>query len=359
MADYDVLIAGGGPAGCATAISLRDFAPELRVCAAEPGVRHPRFVGETLSPQALIFLKHLGLRDRFERDGHERAFRTQSAWGVSRLVPNEFLYGVHQIGWRLDRTRFEDMLVNAAVDRGVEWRSEPVVSAAYADHRWTVQLQESEPVTARFVVDATGRRAVLCRKLNIVSVKLDRLIACTVRMQPAAAKVDLTVEAFADGWWYATSLPNGERILACMTDNDIVRREGFAQLDRLMLCLGETEFVREAAIENALVGQPQLFAAGSFNRAITGNLPFLAVGDAASSFDPISSQGIAKALRAGVFASYGIADLLVRGDRRGVARYLSFVADEFAAYQSTLRDYYRQETRWTDRPFWQRRHAMA
>jgi len=31
MADFDVLIAGAGPAGCATALSLADFAPDLRV----------------------------------------------------------------------------------------------------------------------------------------------------------------------------------------------------------------------------------------------------------------------------------------------------------------------------------------
>jgi 2-polyprenyl-6-methoxyphenol hydroxylase-like FAD-dependent oxidoreductase len=37
MADFDVLIAGAGPAGCATALSLADFAPGLRVCLLDPG----------------------------------------------------------------------------------------------------------------------------------------------------------------------------------------------------------------------------------------------------------------------------------------------------------------------------------
>jgi flavin-dependent dehydrogenase len=37
---------------------------------------------------------------------------------------------------------------------------------------------------------------------------------------------------------------------------------------------------------------------------------WLTVGDAAAGFDPLSSQGIAKALRSGIFASYAIGDLL-------------------------------------------------
>jgi hypothetical protein len=34
---------------------------------------------------------------------------------------------------------------------------------------------------------------------------------------------ELLVESFADGWWYTASLPNGRRIVACMTDADQIR----------------------------------------------------------------------------------------------------------------------------------------
>ena len=35
------------------------------------------------------------------------------------------------------------------------------------------------------------------------------------------------------------------------------------------------------------------------------------------------------------------------------------VKQEFGAYRRTLRDYYARETRWPDRPFWQRRQAAS
>jgi flavin-dependent dehydrogenase len=79
------------------------------------------------------------------------------------------------------------------------------------------------------------------------------------------------------------------------------------------------------------------------------------VGDAASCFDPVSGQGIVKALRSGIFAAYDIADLLCREDSGGLGRYRRFVADEFAGYLQALHAYYALESRWLDRPFWQRR----
>jgi hypothetical protein len=69
----------------------------------------------------------------------------------------------------------------------------------------------------------------------------------------------------------------------------------------------------------------------------------------------VSGQGIFKALRGGIFASYAIADSLRGGDQGAVARFRSFVADEFATYREKLNHYYGLERRWPDRPFWRRR----
>ena len=103
----------------------------------------------------------------------------------------------------------------------------------------------------------------------------------------------------------------------------------------------------------------QLRGAGSQIVATGSARTLICVGDAASSFDPISGHGIVKALRSGVFASYAIADHLERDDSDGLRRYGAFVRSEFAAYRKTLDEYYAQEQRWPDSVFWQRRHARA
>jgi len=64
-----------------------------------------------------------------------------------------------------------------------------------------------------------------------------------------------------------------------------------------------------------------IWPAGSRFFDNTGELPLLCVGDAGLRYDPVSGDGIVRALRSGVFASYAIADWLRRGDPRGLSQY--------------------------------------
>jgi flavin-dependent dehydrogenase len=84
---------------------------------------------------------------------------------------------------------------------------------------------------------------------------------------------------------------------------------------------------------------------------------WLAVGDSASRFDPLSSQGIVKALRSGIFGSYAISDLLTRDDDSGLDRYRRYVFEEFESYAEVRTKYYREEQRWPQSEFWRRRHT--
>src|SRR5882762_7618070 len=84
LADFDVLIAGAGPAGSATAISLAAFAPALRVALIDSPVAAAP-IGETLPPQIKPVLRHLDVWEAFASDGHLPSYRTVSAWGGAGL----------------------------------------------------------------------------------------------------------------------------------------------------------------------------------------------------------------------------------------------------------------------------------
>jgi flavin-dependent dehydrogenase len=96
-------------------------------------------------------------------------------------------------------------------------------------------------------------------------------------------------------------------------------------------------------------------ACGSQRLDVAAGADWIAAGDAASRFDPLSSQGITKALRSGVFASYAVADLLTRGDSRGIRRYQRFIRSEFDSYLRTRAQVYAQEQRWPQSEFWSSR----
>ncbi len=358
---FDVFIAGAGPAGAATAISLSAVAPGLRVCLADMGRDASFRVGESVPPLIKRFLDHLGVWPQFTSDQHCPSFRTVSAWGGPELIGNEFFWDVHNTGWRLDRTLFDRMLAREAENHGAVPMAAKIRALRYDEGLWSVDCGEAGIHSARCVVDATGRSALLSRLAGLKPVNYDRLVASVVLFeesgnQDAPGADAALVESFIDGWWYTAATPGGRRIAALMTDTDIVRQLGAARLDSWMEGLGKTRHIGPVIGAARPITLPKLWPAGS--RFLEGALPsgMIAVGDAASCFDPLSSQGIIKALRSAIFASYAIADWLSHSDEQGFVKYDALMKREFAAYQQTLHDYYGQEQRWPDSAFWHRRH---
>lgn len=360
-ASFDVFIVGAGPAGAAAAISLSQIAPQLRVCIADAGRHRPLRVGESVPPPIKPFLDHLGLGPAFIQAGHHPSFHTLSAWGGPDLIGNEFFLYVHNTGWRLDRDRFDRMLANEAERLGTKMLTATVRSLNPCDQGWRIGCGTAGKFAARFVIDASGRSALLSRLLKRPSVKIDKLVASAVFFEqhtvPDMPGADAAViESYRDGWWYSAAIPDSRRVVMLMTDADIARKLHASQLPAWMECLAETRHVRPLIAMGRPLAPPKIWPAASrfFDSAYpTGILP---VGDAISSFDPLSSQGIIKAIRSSLFASYAIADHFLRNDETGVARYFAQMNREFDAYLTTRQEYYRQEQRWPDALFWHRRH---
>jgi flavin-dependent dehydrogenase len=99
-----------------------------------------------------------------------------------------------------------------------------------------------------------------------------------------------------------------------------------------------------------------IFAAQSQRLSQIGGRRWVAAGDAAMTFDPLSSQGIAKALRSGKLASFVAVDFLKRG-KETHDRYIDLALAEFDEYERARRAYYREEKRWPAAAFWARRHG--
>ncbi len=115
---FDVAIAGGGPGGSATAISLLNHAPSLSVVLIEATRYDSYRVGETLPPPARAILEHLRVWETFKRQGHDEAHGTSAVWGGPNPHDNDFFYMPANIGWHLDRAAFDAMLANEAQRRG-------------------------------------------------------------------------------------------------------------------------------------------------------------------------------------------------------------------------------------------------
>lgn len=370
---FDVAVLGGGPAGCATALALRARGVE-RVLVAEAESSGGPQVGETVPPATRRLLARLGVWEEFAGQGHERCSGSCSAWGRDRLGYNDFLFDPLGHGWHLDRGRFDGLLARRAAAAGATVRpGARFVSAegGQGRSRFLLRLRqkgsgtgddETTVVGARFVVDATGPKACFARHRGARRRLLDRLVcACGFFASGSAAGFGaLTVlEATEYGWWYAARLPEERLAVAVATDPEILRRQGLHResgwLDRLA---GTRHLAPRMAAGAVLEGALVIRAAPTFRLDRPAGRRWLAVGDAAAAYDPLSSQGIHKALLDGLEAAEEIAAALDAGADLG-GGHRSRIVERFEAYLANRNHFYGLETRWPASPFWARRREQG
>jgi flavin-dependent dehydrogenase len=362
---YDVAIIGGGPAGAATALSLRSHAPHLSIALIEQSNYDKLRIGETLPPSAQSLLERLGVWQVFLNDGYVPAYGTCATWGSDRPHENEFIYHPAQRGWHLDRRRFDAMLTGEAAGRGVSIFRNSKCARSHAIHgngyRLNVQRESGEfSIDAQFVVDATGRKAVFAAQQQAQKTVIDQLLGVFVFFEfnrdPLVDTYTL-VEACEDGWWYSALLPDARLAVGFMSDADIIKVRRLNSSNEWLALLGNARLTKERAKNARITGPPKSYPASSQRLERFSGDNWLAAGDAASTFDPLSSAGIVKGLRSGVLASYAIGDYF-KGDQSGLLKYDAILKREFENYLATRIAFYRKEMRWLDSVFWRRRHCQ-
>ncbi|MCA1565774.1 MAG: NAD(P)/FAD-dependent oxidoreductase [Acidobacteria bacterium] len=357
-----VVVVGGGAAGASVAINLASHGlkPMVLETLREPESK----VGECLPPTAAPILQRLGLADQLQRDGHLPSYGNRSVWGAPAPVERDFIFGTQGHGWQLDRARFEARLMDRARAEGVDWRGGVrLVECVWRDECWTLIVRTSSgdaTLEADFVVDATGRASRLARRLGARQLRYDRLVgtACLLKSRSGNGIKDsfTLVEAVRSGWWYSARLPDEKLMAVFFTDHDLLDHE-VLKADGWFALLRETEHtgrrVREGDYDP--LAEPRVLAAHGSCLDVVAGERWLAVGDAAAAYDPLSSYGISAALGAGVYAASAIVDSLA-GSRDALPAYRRIIEQSFAQYLIRHEEYYALERRWLDELFWKRRH---
>jgi flavin-dependent dehydrogenase len=357
---YDLAIVGGGPAGAAGALSAKQLRPRLRVAIVEASRYDAPRAGETLSPGCQEILRGLGCWDSFLSGGFTESPGTRAVWGSSEPYDNEFLFSLRGNGWHVDRTRFDALLCHSAQEVGAEIIADArLCDVEREEQGFRLRLRNSTPrldsfttIRARFVIDSSGRQATFAAKCGVRPVSDDRLIGLCGLLQASTRDAATLVEAQSDGWWYSSLLPGSRVIAAWMSDADLVREQGLCDPDRWIAHLNCSEWTRERT-SGALLEPLRVWTAHSQRLSQFHGEGWVAAGDAATTYDPLSSLGILKALRTGKVASFVALDALEGRD--SAHRYEKFIADEYANYCATKRWFYSEEQRWPQSPFWQRR----
>lgn len=368
MRRREVVIAGGGPAGAAAAIALARAGRDVLLVAGsdDSGFK----IGEGLPPNARALLRELGVLERVLADGHRTSPGTCAFWGSATAHANDFLFQLHGHGLQLDRSRFDAMLRDAAARSGTEVLPDALVRIAVPGdatrpHRLALRPvdaqthAEAESIEADWLIDATGRSATLARALGARRIACDGQIAFHQRLRCTGDDDHdgrTWVEAVEEGWWYSVLLPSRERLVAFLTDADLCDHRRLLDGDGLWHALADAPHLHALCTAHGYAPASQARgadASGSYLDRAAGER-WLAVGDAALAFDPLSSKGIANAMYTGLRA----ADALHRhdrGDAGAMDAHAQHLLDVHRVYREQLRAFHAMERRWSHAPYWARR----
>ena len=181
---FDVVIVGAGPAGSTTALSLRQLAPDLRVCLLD-AQRFPRdkSCGDGLGPGVFQVLGELGLNGLVDDYPLVTNLVVSSSEGrrLSGRLPQ--IGAAAPSGRVVPRTVFDDRLRSAAISRGVTAITARLTAAAFdsGSSLWELRCARSSDegraaaedngagmaFRTRVLVGADGARSTVRRLLGV------------------------------------------------------------------------------------------------------------------------------------------------------------------------------------------------
>ena len=316
----DVLVIGGGPAGCTVAPFLAEQGH--RVVMLEKA-RHPRFhIGESLLPANLPLFERMGIADEVKAIGmlkpgaefvsphHDASsvFHFAEAW--DKTMP--FAYQVR-------RDEFDTILIRNAERKGVEVHEgckargvdflpdQTVLVRARHDDGSEIEWH------ARFLVDASGRDTFLANRFQIKH-RNPRHNSSAIyghfagaKRNPGQAAGNITIFWFEHGWFWFIPMRDDVTSIGMVTWPYYMKtkgerrleqflRDGIAQCPKLAERLGEARLINEVE------------ATGNFSYVSERNHGenYVMLGDAYAFIDPVFSSGVLLAMNSGVIAAEAI-----------------------------------------------------
>ena len=358
-----VLIVGGGIAGMSTAVGLAQHG--LAAIVVEHGDDGGERIGESLPPTARPLLSALGVLENMAGDGQLPCYGNRSSWGSDRLDEHDFIRSPYGHGWHIHRRQFERRLAERARSLGVERLTRTRIGDVVQDGSyWRITLQtphSTRELDTKFVVDATGRIAWFARRRGARRVRSDSMVSVAAFLEaPRAPDPDsfTLVEAVEDGWWYSATIPDARLAAAFMTDSSQLDAAAARTATGWDALLARSRHTRErVARSDYRLHSPAMItdAGGGRLEPIVGER-WLAVGDAAAFFDPLSSHGIVNAIAGGLGAANAIASHCC-GAVETLDEYASNIKSAFEVYREQRRLYYAMERRWPTSPFWLKRRG--
>ncbi|CAN7769648.1 FAD-dependent monooxygenase [Rhizobium leguminosarum] len=352
---YDFAVIGGGPAGrTASALLAGGGARVLLIDAARP-VNQKQ--GEFIDPKVKGFISKLGLLRNDWQAPHLHVPGFINGWGPSKPQERDFIFDPYGSALALDRHKFETQLLEAALSRGVEMRAGWTVRRAHhtPGQGWRIFMKAkdiADEIDAHYLIMGMGRHAnppigsVKCTKF-------DRLAFVAAFIHKPILDRRPSIECFEAGWAYASPLSESACVVYIFFDAQLGSP---IQRTSASLRYAVRDCERLSSILDSILEDPDVLIewfAGPAHSSLASQVfgeRWCLIGDFAQSRDPLAAAGLYGALRD---ASLMTSHLLAGGPTAEACEAMELERlRSFAGYLQSRHQFYAEETRWPDHPFW-------
>ena len=336
-----IAILGAGPAGAAVALGLRRLGLDVTlVC------EWRRFAAlEGVSIRVLEALRGAGLQHALAQA--TLPSQRQVSWNGQQHAQN--------IEYLLDRPDFDRGLREDLRLAGVDLIERRVSSVQPLPIGHRVEIEGHDALIADFVVEARGRQAPMPGK----GLRGPETVSLLNRWQGAAGDTASAVESLEDGWAWMARRADGQCYWQWTLDVASAQLPSKAQL--LDYCRQRRQ---ASALAREFFGAAPEVDLQLQARSSTAILcpqvcgeRWIRVGDAAMAVDPLSGNGIFQSLSSALQAPAVINTLLRKPERAALAQrfHQQRVEQLFLRFARIGRDFYADEQRWREQPFWRAR----
>jgi len=325
----DVVVIGAGPAGCAAATVLGQWGRRPLILEQE---KFPRYlVGESLLPYCYFPLKRIGMIDKLKASNFQKKYSVQFV-NADGKQSQPFYFDRHldheaAQTWQVTRGRFDEMLLDNAVEHGAEVMQETKVNSLLRDGDAVTGVRaESRDGTVRefrapVTIDASGRSAFSAgrQRWRVPDDELKKIAIWTYYRgagRDEGLDEGATTVAYVEGknWFWYIPLSDDLVSVGIVGERDYLYRDTRDSKEIFLREIKKNAWIRDHLEPGHPVDTFRVTGDFSYRSEYCADNGLVLVGDAFAFLDPVFSSGVLLALTSGELAADAVHQALNKGD---------------------------------------------